>query len=59
MRHFRLDGGAKLVETEGLAYIHSAGVTTPHSPRDTLQMNSITELWVHSVLVYAVAFITG
>ena len=32
-----------------LAYLHSAGVTTSHSPRDTPQMNSVTKSWVRSV----------
>ena len=32
-----------------LTFLHKSGVTTSHSPRDTPQMNSITERWVRSL----------
>ena len=49
LRHFYSDGGAKLVAADVLTFLHKSGVTASHSPRDTLQMNSITERWVRSL----------
>ena len=60
MRHFLLNGVAELIATEALAFLYSTGVTDSHSPRDTLQMNLITERWVRSLkenVVHTVAFI--
>ena len=50
LRHFHSDGGAELVAADVLTFIHKSGVTTSHSPRDTPQMNSITERWVCSLM---------
>jgi hypothetical protein len=49
LRHFHSDGGAELIASDTLAFLHSCGVTTSHSPRDTPQMNSVTERWVRSL----------
>ena len=49
LRHFHSDGGAELVVADVLTFLHKSGVTTSHSPRDTPQMNSITERWVRSL----------
>ena len=49
LRHFHSDGGAELVATTVLGFLHSSGVTTSHSPRDTPEMNSVTERWVRSL----------
>ena len=49
LRHFHSDGGAELVAADVLTFLHKSGVTTSHSPRDTPQMNSITERWVRSL----------
>ena len=50
LRHFHSDGGAELVAADVLTFLHNkSGVTTSHSPRDTPQMNSITERWVRSL----------
>ena len=49
LRHFHSDGGAELVCADVLSFLHSSGVTTSHSPRDTPQMNSVTERWVRSL----------
>lgn len=49
LKHFHSDGGAELIAAEVLSFLHSAGVTTSHSPRDTPQMNSVTERWVRSL----------
>ena len=46
--HFHSDGGAELVAADVLTFLHKSGVTTSYSPRDTPQMNSITERWVRS-----------
>ena len=43
LRYFHSDGGAELVAADVLTFLHKSGVTTSHSPRDTPQMNSITE----------------
>lgn len=45
------NGGAELIASEVLTYLHSAGVTISHSPRDTPQMNSVTERLVSSLKV--------
>ena len=34
-QHFHSDGGADLIASEVLSFLHSSGVTTSHSPRDT------------------------
>ena len=49
LRHFPSDGGAELVSNDMLSFLHSSGATTSHSPRDTPEMNSITERWVRSL----------
>ena len=47
--HFHSDGGAELVAADVLTFLHKSGVTTSHSPRDTPQLNFITERWVRSM----------
>ena len=47
--HFHFDGGVELVAADVLTFLYKSGVTTSHSPRDTPQMNSITERWVRSL----------
>jgi len=49
LRHWHSDGGAELISKEVLGFLHKGGVTTSHSPRDTPQMNSVTERWVRSL----------
>ena len=49
LKHFHSDGGAELIAKDILSFLHSSGVTTSHSPRDTPQMNSVTERWVRSL----------
>ena len=49
LRHFHSDGGAELVSTDVLSFLHSSGASTSHSPRDTPEMNSVTERWVRSL----------
>ena len=49
LRHFHSDGGAELIASEVLSFLHSSGATTSHSPRDTPEMNSVTERWVRSL----------
>ena len=49
LRHFHSDGGAELVASDVLTFLNKSGVTILHSPRDTPQMNSITERWVRSL----------
>ena len=49
LKHFHTDGGAELIAKEVLQMLHSYGVTTTHYPRDTPQMNSVTERWVRSL----------
>ena len=48
LRHFYVDGGAKLVASDVLCYLYSVDATISHSARDTLQMNSITKPWIPS-----------
>ena len=38
-----------VVAADVLTFLHKSGVATSHSPRDTPQMNSITERWVRSL----------
>ena len=61
--HFHSGGEGELVASEVLAFLHSAVVTTFHSPRDTSQMNSVKRaLDLHSRgegFVDAVAFTTS
>jgi hypothetical protein len=52
------------VSADVLSFLHSSGVTTSHSPRDTPQMNSVTERWVRSIhegegALYAAAFLSS
>jgi hypothetical protein len=49
VRHWHSDGGAELIAVVVLALLHRHGVTTSHSPRDTPEMNSVTERWVRSL----------
>jgi hypothetical protein len=49
LKHFHSDGGSELIAKEVLGFLHSNGATTTHSPRDTPQMNSVTERWVRSL----------
>jgi hypothetical protein len=49
MKRWHSDGGAELVAQEVLSTLHKNGTTTSHSPRDTPQMNSVTERWVRSL----------
>ena len=49
LKHFHSDGGAELIAQDTLSFLHSSGATTSHSPRDTPQMNSVTERWVRSL----------
>jgi hypothetical protein len=49
LRHFHSDGGAELIASEDLGCLHSSGATTSHSPRDTPEMNSVTERWVRTL----------
>jgi len=49
LRHWHTDGGAELIAQPVLAFLHKAGATTSHSPRDTPQMNSVCERWVRSL----------
>ena len=46
LRHFHSDGGAELVSTDVLSFLHFSGATTSHLPGDTPEMNSVTERWV-------------
>jgi hypothetical protein len=32
-----------------IRFLHSSGATTSHSPRDTPEMNSVTERWVRTL----------
>jgi transposase InsO family protein len=48
LKHFHSNGGAELIAQDTLSFLHSSGATTSHSPRDTPQMNSVTERWVRS-----------
>ena len=41
--HFHSDGGSELLSRRVQNYLHSSGVTTSHSPRDTPEMNSVCE----------------
>jgi hypothetical protein len=43
LRHFHSDGGSELIAKELLQLLHAKHVNTSHSPRDTPQMNSISE----------------
>jgi hypothetical protein len=43
LRHFHSDGGSELIAKELLQYLHAKHINTSHSPRDTPQMNSISE----------------
>jgi hypothetical protein len=49
LRHWHSDGGAELIAKDVLSFLHKKGVTTSHSPRDTPEMNSVTERWVRSL----------
>jgi hypothetical protein len=49
MKHFHSDGGGELIATACITYLHTSGATTSHSPRDTPEMNSVTERWVRSL----------
>jgi transposase InsO family protein len=49
LKHFHSDGGAEFIAQDTLSFLYSSGATTSHSPRDTLQMNSVTERWVRSL----------
>ena len=41
--HLHSDSGAEFVVVEVLGFLRKSGVATFHSPRDTPQMNSVTE----------------
>ena len=41
--HLHSDGGAELVSTKVLAFLHAHEIATSHTPRDTPEMNSIVE----------------
>jgi transposase InsO family protein len=43
LRQFHSDGGSELIAKELLQLLHAKHVNTSHSPRDTPQMNSISE----------------
>ena len=50
VRHFHSDGGSELESTSDvLSFLPFSGATTSYSPRDTPEMNSITERWVRSL----------
>ena len=49
LRHMHSDGGSQLVSEVVLEFFHKHGITTSHSPRDTPEMNSVTERRVRSV----------
>ncbi len=42
LKHFHSDGGAELIASGVLDYVHSHGATTSHS-------HSVTEIWVKSL----------
>ena len=43
LRHFHSDGGSELIAKELLQFFHAKHINTSHSPRDTPEMNSISE----------------
>jgi hypothetical protein len=49
VKHFHSDGGSELVSRAMLTYLHGKGITTSHSPRDTPEMNSLTERKIKDV----------
>ena len=56
--HFKSDGEAELLALEVLALLHLACLITSHSPRNTPQMNSVTECWVGKLKEQYSMFIT-
>ena len=43
LKHFHSGGGSEFFAKEVLQYLHRNSINTSHFPRDTLEMNSVSE----------------